>query len=271
MSSPSTVVDGLAVYRHDPTGPSAGTILLVHGTNQRAAHFSRLIPHLGDFTVFSYDRRGFGNSKSSDARTSMDGCVEDLLAVVGHVSAESGRPIVVGGSWGASITLAFLERHGDLVEGAGLWEASAFRQFWRGESLELAVASSELPPRDMVVTGCGGEDAFALLPIEKQDQLLSEAEAVAADGRLLVADSVFEDPASVTVPVCLGVSGEADWPYEVMATEWLSTQIPTNILIRIPETTHVAHRRQPEMYAVFIRQVVAFVADRVAAAADKAA
>ncbi len=63
--------------RHDPLAhphlggrarPVTTRVILVHGTMDRASSFARLLPHLTDLDVVTYDRRGYGRARRSASR-----------------------------------------------------------------------------------------------------------------------------------------------------------------------------------------------------------
>ena len=85
MSDPIRV-DGLAVDRMgDPAGP---TIVIVHGTMDRAASFRRAVRKLPDHDVVLFDRRGYARSREAGSSPDIAAQVADLLAVVEWTGAD---------------------------------------------------------------------------------------------------------------------------------------------------------------------------------------
>lgn len=92
--------DGTRIaFRRLGDGPS---VVIVHGSMSTSENQMELAEHLaGNFTVYAYDRRGFGASGPCSGRDSLQADVEDLQAVL----AASGGSCVLGVSMGAIITL----------------------------------------------------------------------------------------------------------------------------------------------------------------------
>ena len=111
----------LAVTEHLPGSGSDGAplVVLVHGSLDRAASFTRVIRRLEDLHTVAYDRRGYHRSRLAlPLNTTLDGHIDDLLEVV------DGRPsVVVGHSYGGDIALGAAVRGGP---GAGIVSVVAY-------------------------------------------------------------------------------------------------------------------------------------------------
>ncbi len=96
--------DQLAVIEHVPAAqPGASPIVvLVHGSLDRSASFTRVVRRLDDLHTVVYDRRGYNRSRDAlPLNATLDGHVDDLVSVI------DGRPsIVVGHSYGGDVALA---------------------------------------------------------------------------------------------------------------------------------------------------------------------
>ncbi|KAH8774701.1 abhydrolase [Diaporthe sp. PMI_573] len=113
------VQGALLAYQCLGTGPF---LLTIPGANGDASIFNEVAPYLAqDFTVCTYDRRGYSNSTlttnalgdlTMPYRLQRD--VDDAAALLSHVSG--GDPVrVFGTSSGAIVALELLRRHADLV------------------------------------------------------------------------------------------------------------------------------------------------------------
>src|ERR1700684_4577013 len=91
----------LAVTERVPRAVSEGSpvVVLVHGSMDRPTSFARVVRRLDDLHTVTYDRRGYHRSRRAlPLNTTLDGHIDDLLAVIG------GRPAVgVGHSDGGGI------------------------------------------------------------------------------------------------------------------------------------------------------------------------
>ena len=255
----ATTVNGLAVYHRPADGPSAGTLVLVHGTNQNASRFRRATPLLGEFEIVTFDRRGFAGS-AGKGNTTIAGCIADIAAVVEYATEATGdQPILIGSSWAGGLSLGYAEQHPGTLRGMALWEASDLTRFWPDEWLQLARDTAKLSGLEMLVIEKGGEEAWEALSPAVKDKLLADVEGIVADALLAPDERAFEHPETVTVPVMLGIGDVGDWPHEIEATKWLYDQLPTRALVTFPGVPHMAHWRNPSEFASFVRMAEVFI------------
>lgn len=109
-------VPGADLY-HEVRG-SGPALLIIPTGNGDATPFGPLADLLADrFTVITYDRRGFSRSPqehpSGGGRRRLADDVDDACRLLDEVAGEPGH--VLGGSSGAIVALALLERHPDRV------------------------------------------------------------------------------------------------------------------------------------------------------------
>ena len=104
---------------HYETQGSGPVLVLVPGANGEAGIFKPLADALQDaFTVVRYDRRGFSDSRLTDAqeegdrRLAADG--DDVASLLTHLGA-AGSGFVFGNSSGAVVAMKFLLDHPDLA------------------------------------------------------------------------------------------------------------------------------------------------------------
>lgn len=116
------VQGALLAYQCLGTGPA---LLTIPGANGDAAIFDEVTPYLAqDFTVCTYDRRGYSNSTltgtaPADALTMpyrLQRDADDAAALLSHVSGGGGPGLVFGTSSGAVVALELLRRHAGLVD-----------------------------------------------------------------------------------------------------------------------------------------------------------
>jgi pimeloyl-ACP methyl ester carboxylesterase len=110
----------LAVRVHEgPSAASAPGLLLHHGLASSQRIWDLMLPRLTRrFRVVSYDARGHGLSAKPPSGYGFDHVVADARAVI--KAARLRRPIVIGHSWGAMVTLELAARHPSAVGGAVL-------------------------------------------------------------------------------------------------------------------------------------------------------
>jgi len=110
-----------------------------------------------------FDQRGAGRSRP--ARSLVANTTGDLIADIERIRLHSGveRWVVVGGSWGSTLALAYAERHPERVAGLVL------RAVFLGTPAELEWAFLEAPARirpDLL------QDFLSILPPEERDDPL---------------------------------------------------------------------------------------------------
>jgi pimeloyl-ACP methyl ester carboxylesterase len=115
--------------------PGAGTpVVLIHGLPGTAQDWEDVTPLLAGHRTIAIDRPGFGYSSGGyvpfdQQLEAIDGLLHQLHVV---------RPILVGHSYGGTISLGFAERYPNEVSGLVLVDAAAARQ--RLDSFGLAQA-----------------------------------------------------------------------------------------------------------------------------------
>jgi pimeloyl-ACP methyl ester carboxylesterase len=282
----------LALTEHLPvSGPDGSPlVVLVHGSLDRAASFTRVIRRLDDLHTVAYDRRGYYRSRHAlPLNTTLDGHIDDLLAVVG------GRPsVVVGHSYGGDIALGAALRGGPA---AGIVSVVAYEPpmpwlgAWaRGPDSNAAmeasgtgngqvagvtgpmagqvaapVASVASGPPDHVSAAEAAERFFRRMVGDASwERLSAEAKAERwADGPALEAELAAirtrQAPFDITtlaVPATFG-RGERSAPRHRETVGWLSEHVRDAELVEIAGATHGAHLTHPDAFAAMIRSAMA--------------
>ena len=99
--------------------PEAPTVVLVHGAPDRSTGFRRVLPHLPELRLLTYDRRGYGESSEMTLAGSLVDHANDLIDLLAD------RPAVaVGHSFGGNVALLAAGMRPDLVRAVGVWETS---------------------------------------------------------------------------------------------------------------------------------------------------
>lgn len=101
-----------------PAGASH-TVLMVHGGpgSQRSPRLCEQVLRSGPFRVIAYDQRGCGDStpRGSLAANTTQDLMDDIESLRRHLEID--RWLVVGGSWGATLALAYAGQHGQAISG----------------------------------------------------------------------------------------------------------------------------------------------------------
>ena len=244
---------GVRVVVREPTedGPGGGRLLvLVHGAMDRASSFTRLMAKLRDWTVVSYDRRGYGHSSHLGPPEDFEVQVDDLVEVL------AGRPAVAfGHSLGGDVVLATMSRHPGLITAAVIWEPpQPWLPFWPGESAPRR-AGSELSPEDRAewfMRRMVGDLIWERLPSSTRAQRRAEGRTLEAELRSLGGEALF-DPSRIRVPVIVGRGGKSRVHHRRASRE-LASALPAGDLVEIPDAGHGAHLSHPSEVADLIRR-----------------
>lgn len=107
-------VEDTALAVTDTRGPGAPVVYL-NGSYASQSPWRRVIAELGDeWRHITYDERARGRSKKS-ADYSFEACIRDIDAVLEARGVD--RPVLVGWSYGAAVTLHWATRNPDRVAG----------------------------------------------------------------------------------------------------------------------------------------------------------
>ena len=135
---PTLNVPGAALsYEVRGAGPM---LLLIPGGSGSGGSFTPVVePLVSRFTVVTYDRRGFSNSKlkgEQDFSKRLQADADDAATLIKHVSSNAPAN-VFGTSSGGVVTLELLQRHGHLVRMAMIHEPPAMKLLGdEGEKLQ---------------------------------------------------------------------------------------------------------------------------------------
>jgi len=228
-------------------------VVLIHGTMDRASSFAKVLSHLSDLDVVTYDRRGYGRRWNEPASSLADH-VDDVLEQIGD------RPsVVVGHSIGGDFALAAAVRRPDLVSAVGAWEAPlAWLPWWPEESAGTQAVTRDITPEDaaeLFMRGVVGDEVWERLPDSTKEARRREGPAMLLDVNGIRAAAPF-DVAAVKVPLVSGHGG-ASKPYHRRSAEWLVEHVADGELYEIDGAGHGAHASHPEQFAAFVRRAVA--------------
>ncbi|PZE20434.1 alpha/beta fold hydrolase [Paenibacillus xerothermodurans] len=100
-------------------------VVLLHGFCGSSAYWEQVLPLLPDnYRFIAPDLRGHGESASPEGEYTMEAFAGDLAELLQQLRIE--RAIVLGHSLGGYATLAFAERHPELLAAFGLIHSTAF-------------------------------------------------------------------------------------------------------------------------------------------------
>lgn len=106
---PRARVNGVDL-NYEVMGKSSPPLVLVHGSWVGSGSWAFVAPELGkSFRVITYDRRGHDGSANAPRSGTVTDDVEDLAGLLSHLGIDAAH--IVGGSFGATISLRFAAAH----------------------------------------------------------------------------------------------------------------------------------------------------------------
>ena len=254
MTAPlSRLVEANGTQFHYEVRGEGPVLLLIPGAEGDAEEYARVVPLLEDeFTVVSYDRRGFARSPlpAGYTQATVEQQADDAAALLQATGL--GPATIWGNSSGAIIGLSLVLRHPEAVSGAMLHEPPLFAGANDAAGvlawLKQATADGKVPFLKML-TG----DAIY------NDFSEGYKERLAADRTWIDLEfDVFEyyrpsdaDLAQVSIPVEVLCGAESP-PFFMEAATWLATRLAT--AVRVIPGNHGVHYSLPHEVAKVVRE-----------------
>jgi pimeloyl-ACP methyl ester carboxylesterase len=241
----------LATTEHHFDRPDLPLVVLVHGAMDRSRSFRRVVDHLSDVRVVTYDRRGYGDSVDAEPAKGLQDHTTDLLEVIGTRCAT-----VVAHSAASHIAVLAAIEHPDRIANVALWEPVApWMDFWPEKARESVAKIAAAPdPRDVAERGViamAGEQAWSHL--SESARQLRRAEGVAFVLDMVTGMTQPYDWEDLHVPCIIGFG--ASWPHVKTSPQLAETlACPTFV---IEGASHVAHLTHPAEFARFVGRAVA--------------
>ena len=262
VTVPMTSPSGLHVIER-PVADSAHTVVLVHGSLDRAESFARVMRRLSDVTTVAYDRRGYQQSRGVGVAASISTHVDDLLGVIREITLRTSTTVsAVGHSLGGDVVIAAALAHPDALASIGAFEPPmpwlGFRRHDPGSPRPRGWPAMAEDP------GLEAEQFFGRMVSPRAWSRLSDAGRATrrADGPALVADMTFmrgEQPFDVTalaVPAVFGMGGQASGTHHRRTVTWLGEHVAGAEVYEIEGAQHGAHLSHPDHFATFVRRVL---------------
>jgi pimeloyl-ACP methyl ester carboxylesterase len=241
----------LAITEHHFEQAEEPLVVLVHGALDRAHSFRRVVQHLSDLRVITYDRRGYGRSMEAPLSSGLDDQRADLLEVIGNR-----RATVVTHSAASHIGILAAISDPDRIASLALWEPAApWMDLWPQRARESVVRiASASDPGAVAARGMKamyGKEAWNNLSETTRQQHRAEGPAFILDMA-----SGLEAPydwADIGVPFLIGYG--ASWPHTETSPQ-LATHLSCPTFV-IEQASHAAHVSHPEEFAAFARRAAA--------------
>jgi pimeloyl-ACP methyl ester carboxylesterase len=258
----SAKVNGVQLhYEFKGSGPVP--LVLVHGSWDSHRDWDLVVPQLGQhFQVLAYDRRGHSQSDRPEGQGSVDQDVADLAALIGHLGLAPA--VIVGNSFGASISLRMAREHRTLVRGIIAHEPPLFALL--ADDPNVAPLLSDVRARigavvDRIASGdhagaaeqfvdtvALGPGSWAQIPREYQQTIIENAPTFLDESR---------DPQQLAFnldwltgfskPVLL-TKGDQSPPMFAPVIAKLARSLPQAEVVTLEGAGHVPHATHPDAY-----------------------
>ena len=227
-------------------------MVLVHGSPDRRGAFRRIIRHLPDLRIVTYDRRGYGESADLAPARSLDDHAHDLLDVLNGRSAT-----VVGHSFGANVTMLASTIAPDRFASIGVYEPSmCWLPGWDPDHIDQVRAMACTDDHEAL-----GEQMGRLFLDSRWDELGPKEQRIwRREGLALSLDMSFilhepYDVSKVSSPAIAGI-GELTTGPHLSGGYMLADALGVEATL-VPEASHLAHLQAPAAWAGFVREAVA--------------
>jgi pimeloyl-ACP methyl ester carboxylesterase len=242
---------GLHVLDHhsQPAAGGSPTVYLVHGSLDRAGSFGRVVRRLPELRVVTYDRRGYGRSRSMPLGVLADH-VADLVELVGR-----GPGVVVGHSYGGDVALGAAIASPATVVGVGAYEPPLTWLDWWPRRARTAAEEDPARFAQGFFERMVGEGAWGRLTETARRERQADGPALLAELTSLRHSGPPFDLADLAVPAVFGRGGESAWRHR-RAGEELHRAVPGSELLDIAGARHGAHLTHPAAFADLVRRVV---------------
>lgn len=231
----------------EESGPEGAPLLvLVHGSMDRRAGFSRAVRHLGDaFRVLRYDRRGYGESVGHPGPFDIAHHADDLIALL-----DGRRAVLIGHSMGGNVVLAAAQRNPELVRAVGVYETPlSWMPWWPRNSSSRTVAGSIEDPAVIVegfMRSMIGERRWALLPPASKAARRAEGPALVGEMTSVSLAAPWH-PEQIAVPVVTG-RGSLARPHHLEGMERLASLVPDGVMVTLEGCHHMAHTAAADQF-----------------------
>ena len=250
---------GLSVTEHVPPDRVSGdpVVVLVHGSLDRSTSFTRVLRRLPDLHTVVYDRRGYHRSREAvPIRTTLDGHVDDLLAVIG------GRPaVVVGHSYGGTVALGAALRHdppSNITSVAAYEPPLPWLELWSSRGTTARGRPKGGDPDEAAerfFRRVVGNDAWDRLSETARAERRADGPALVAElDAIRLAEAPF-DVATMRIPALFG-RGERSVTHHREGVAWLVAHTPGAELMEVAGANHGAHLSHPDGFATLVRRAV---------------
>ncbi|HEX3796211.1 MAG TPA: alpha/beta hydrolase [Acidimicrobiales bacterium] len=254
---------GLHVIERPAPDPGAPTVVLVHGSLDRAESFRRVMRRMPDVSMIAYDRRGYQGSRDAGV-VDLGGHIADLVDMLMDIRARShGMLSVIGHSIGGDVVIGAALAEPRCCDSIGAFEPPmpwlGFRRAQPGDDGPrewTPLADDPEVEVERFFSRMVSPSAWARLSEEGRASRRADGPALIADLGSIRGPAPF-DVELLSIPVLFGMGGAASQPHHRRGVTWLGSHVPGASTFEVEGAQHGAHLSHPDGFATFIRAVIA--------------
>lgn len=251
-----TVINGANLFWVE-RGPQDGVpVVFIHGFPFSLEMWAKQMEKAGgDYRAIAYDIRGHGKSDVGDGQYTIEGHVDDLLALMTALKLD--RPVIVGLSMGGYIALRALERAQERFRAAVLCDTRSEADTNEGKLRRFAVIASvkkigsEAFAREMVkAIFAPGAEQHSPEAVGNIRRIIAQTTPLSIAGSQLALASRTDTTASLAsfrLPVLILV-GEHDVTTPVEASKAMQERIQGSELHVVPGAAHMSNLENPAYF-----------------------
>jgi pimeloyl-ACP methyl ester carboxylesterase len=262
VTVPMSYPAGLHVLQRPAAAPGSPSVILVHGSLDRAESFRRVMRRLPDIDIVAYDRRGYQGSRPAGV-VGVAGHIVDLLAVATEVRAGGAtRVSAVGHSLGGDVVVGAAIAKPNLFDSIGAFEPPmpwlGFRRNQPGDGRPKGwtpIAEDPAEEAERFFSRMVSPSAWQRLTDEGRASRRSDGPALVADLTSMRGEAPF-DVMALRVPAVFGMGGPESHTHHRNGVSWLGAHVPGAVAYEIGGAQHGAHLSHPDHFAQFVRTVL---------------
>ncbi len=245
-------LDELAVYDRaaDDGGVTGPTVVLVHGSMDRAASFIKVQKRLRHRHVVRYDRRGYARSSAAPIG-GLDAHVADLLAIVGSTPA-----VVVGHSYGGLVALAAAATGAPAIGALAVFEAPMAWAPWWPRRRQVPTDADPAEVAAGFMRRVVGADVWEALPERTRAARCREGAALVAELGAVEQGRAPFDAGAIGVPVVVGYGSSTSEHLRRASIELAGLLADSRTMV-IGGAGHGAHVSHPDEFTALVETAVA--------------
>jgi pimeloyl-ACP methyl ester carboxylesterase len=231
-------------------------IIFLHGFPFSHEMWKPQLDVIGDrYRAIAYDIRGHGESYVGDGQFTIEGHVDDLIAVLDHFKIQ--QSIIVGLSMGGYIALRALERNPDRFMAAALCDTrseadTTESKLKRFESIRSVKEHGSAVYAEAFVKAVFDQQTFTRMPdiIRSIQNTISRTTPLSIAGTLLALASRTDTTpslAAIKIPTLILV-GEHDTTTPPAAAQALHERIKGSVLHIVPNAAHMSNMENPAYF-----------------------